>query len=420
MQPDSATPDVLVVGGGAVGVASAYELARAGATVTLLERGATLAWGCSAGNAGLICPSHAAPLATPAALRAGLRWMLRRDSPFYLRPRPATLPWLLRFVAACTPDHAKRGTLLLRELSEASLARHAEYAGCGVPTGFERRGILNTYESAAGFQAGQRDAAALTRSAQVLSGTAARRMEPALGDSVAGAIYYPEEAHCDPRQFVEAVGGAAVAAGVDVRLGHDVTGFRVADQRVAAVETTEGTFHPAIVVLAAGVWTAQLARSLHLPLPLTGGKGYHVDVLPAENDPRVPVFMQESRVIATPLPNRLRLAGTLELAGHDLGLDPIRIAALRRAAARVLPAVTTARPVREVWAGLRPCAPDGLPMIGRAVPWRNLILATGHAMLGLTLAPITGVLVTELVQNERARLNLPSLSPDRFRYRHRD
>lgn len=411
------TEEVLVVGGGAIGAAVALELARRGARPVLVERGSALAAGCSAGNAGLICPSHSAPLATPAALRQGLRWMLTPDSPFRLHPRPALVPWLFRFAAASTNRRAEASTRLIRELSQASLELHAGLAGEGLDTGFERRGVLNVYESEAGFAAGRKEAEANSSTGmrpRVLVEGDVQDVEPAVGPEVAGAVLYPDEAHCDPLRFVQAVGRAAAHAGAEIRTGVEVLRVRRRDGRIAAVETSAGELRPGSVVLATGAWTPRLSRDLGLFVPVEGGKGYHVDVASAPGDPRIPVFMQESRVIATPLEGRLRLAGTLELAGLDLGIDARRTEAIVAAARRVLPLLGAPR-VLERWAGLRPCAPDGLPLIGRPAELENLILATGHAMMGLTLAPITGRLVADLLAGEAPGHDVMPLAPDRFR-----
>jgi D-amino-acid dehydrogenase len=409
--------DVLVIGGGAIGVAAAYELAREGAQVTLVEKGARLASGCSAGNAGLICPSHSAPLATPRALRQGIAWALRRDSPLYLKPRPAVVPWLVRFAAASTSARAREATALIRALSQASLALHAALAEAGIETGFERRGVLNAYETEAGFRDGRAEASANAKGGlrvEVLEGDEARQLEPALSSAVRGAAYYPDEAHCDPARFVARVGAAAEACGARIETDLEVLGFRTSNGRVEAVETTRGRRPAGTFVLAAGAWTRQLARLLGLHLPIEGGKGYHVELEPGERAPRVPVFLQESRVIATPYPARIRLAGTLELAGLDLGVDPVRVGAIVAAARRNVLGLD-GLPVTHVWRGLRPCAPDGLPVVGRPRRFENVLVATGHAMMGLTLAPVTGKVVAELGAGRSPTYDVGSLTPDRFR-----
>ena len=234
-----------------------------------------------------------------------------------------------------------------------------------------------------------------------------RRLEPALTGELAGGIFHPEEAHCDPRGFVDAVGRAAAEVGAEIRTGVEVRRLRPG----LVVETGEGELRPRAVVLAAGVWSSRLARPVGLFLPLEGGKGYHVDLETGPNDPKVPLFMQEARTIATPLRDRLRLSGTLELAGLDLTISERRVGAIRRAFRRVL-GDDSGRRIIETWAGLRPCTPDGLPVIGRV---DGVVVATGHAMKGLSLAPVTAKLVGELVAGESPSYDLAPFSPRRFR-----
>ena len=412
----SSRPDVLVVGGGAIGVASALELTRRGARVTLLERDSQLAAGCSAGNAGLICPSHALPLARPASLRNAVHWMLRRDSSLHLRARPAILPWLARFAAASTPARADAGMRLIRSLSLASLELHAQFAAAGIDTGFTRRGVLNVYETEAGFATGRHEAElhadAGLRSEQV-DPHRARALEPALVGSFAGAVLYPDEAHCDPERFVSAVGDAAVAAGAKIRLGVEVLSVRRDGPGAVVVDTTIGPVGAGTIVVAAGAWTPEVVRELGIFVPVEAGKGYHVDFEATDADPEVPVFLREAHVVATPLPGRLRIAGVLELSGLDLSVDRVRLEAILHASGRVLR--VEGRPVVGIWRGLRPCAPDGLPIIGRPRSHDAVVLATGHAMMGLTLAPVTGRLVAEMVVGDTPSHDASGLRPDRFR-----
>ena len=383
-----AKPDVVIVGGGAIGVCCALELARRGATVTLLERGPELASGCSAGNAGLICPSHSAPIANPVSVRNGLRWMWKRDSPFYLRPRPAVLPWLARFMLAAR--HWEEGARTLRALSVESLELHAEL-GRRLGTSFDRSGTLNVYATAAGLED---EAAGAGRSGlryEVLDADETRALEPALIGPVAGGVRYPDEGRVDPKLFVEAVGRAAVDAGVEIRTETDV---RSLDELNAAT-----------VVVAAGVWSRQL-----VDLPLEGGKGYHIDFERSDDDPRIPAWVQETWTLATPLPDRLRLSGTLELAGLDLSISQPRVDAIRRAGERWFRGVA-GRPAIDIWAGLRPCLPDGLPAIGRV---GRTVIATGHAMKGVSHAPVTGRIVAQLLSGEEPAHDLTPLDPSRF------
>ncbi len=403
-------PDVAIIGGGAVGTACALELARRGAGVTLLERGPELGSGCSAGNAGLICPSHSTPISNPAAVRNGLRWMLDRDSPFYLRPRPAALPWLARFLLAAR--RAPAGARAIRDLSVASLELHAGLAD-HLDTGFERRGVLNVYATEESYAAGRREAEASGLRFEALDRDDALGLEPALGPRTLGAVYYPREAHVDPLRFVQAIGAAAAAEGAAVRTEVEVRRLRRLGDGVA-IETSEGELRPETVVLAAGAWSSGLARTADVYLPLEGGKGYHVDLEGADSDPKIPTWLQESWAIATPLPGRLRLAGTLELAGLDLSINSRRAEAVRNGGVRGLRGLEGRR-VLDVWAGLRPCTPEGLPVIGRPKRVPGLVLATGHAMKGVSLAPVTGQLVAELVARETPSHDLAPFRPDRFR-----
>lgn len=403
------TPDVVIVGGGAIGAACALELTRAGTSVTLLERGPALASGCSAGNAGLICPSHSTPLSNPAAVRNGLRWMLAPDSPFYLKPRLAAVPWLARFALAAR--NAERGARVIRDISVASLELHATW-GEELGTGFERRGVLNVYATEETLAAGRHEGEASGLPFDLLDRSAAMGLEPSLADHTVGAVLYPREGHCDPLSFVRAVGEAAVAAGAVVRTGADARLRRAG--RGVAVRIGGEELRPGTVVLAAGAWSGKLAKDVAVGIPLEGGKGYHVDLEPGAGDPVRPVWLQESWAIATPLPGRLRLAGTLELAGLDLSINRRRADAVRAGGARGLRGIAERRVV-DVWAGLRPCTPDGLPVIGRPSEAPGLVVATGHAMKGLSLAPVTGRLVTDVVSGVEPSHDLRPFSPDRFR-----
>lgn len=408
--------DVIVVGGGAVGIATALELARAGAKVTVLEAGPEVGSGCSGGNAGLICPSHAAPLATRAALADGLRFLLTPDGPLRLRARPTFLPWLARFVVACTPGRERASTDLLRSLARESLILHAQL-GRDFNTGVERTGTLNIYETERLFERGKHEAAEHARFAmrvEFLSSREATELEPALLGPLAGAIHYPDELSGDPLEFVLATCRAATAAGANVRTRVEVLGFETRGSRINHVETTAGRFAAGAVVLAAGVWSKALVRDLHLPLPVEGGRGYHVDFSGSVADPRMPLFLQEARVVATPLPGKLRLAGMFELTGLDSPVDVRRVRAIRQAGATRVGGLAS-RSVADVWSGFRPCAPDGLPIVGRPTQFENLVIATGHSMLGFTLAPITGKLVRQLVLDGPPSADIHLLHPDRFR-----
>ena len=289
--------------------------------------------------------------------------MWKRDSPFYLRPRPAVLPWLARFALASR--RSEDGARAIRELSVAGLELHARW-GEELGTSFERTGTLNVYETEEGLahEADAAEGGGLRY--EVLDADETRALEPALIGPVVGSVRYPDEGRVDPKRFVEAVGRAAAEAGVGDP--HRCRG-PVARRRSQA-ET---------VVVAAGAWSRELVK-----LPLEGGKGYHVDFALAEGDPRIPSWIQETWTIATPLPDRAATVGnTRARRARPLGLAS-HAWTRSAAAATAGSAASPGRPVLETWAGLRPCLPDGLPAIGRL---GRVVVATGHAMKGVSLSP---------------------------------
>lgn len=416
MRVDPRHPEVAIVGAGSLGLMTALELSRRGLRPVILERGADVLSGCSPGSAGLLSPAHSAPLSTPSAVREGLRHMLRRDSPFSMRPRPQLAPWLMRFMFAARKERVRIATELIRDFSFASLELHKRLAEEGLDTGLEILGALNVYESEKGYAAGVAEAEDLSAhgiKAQVMSVEEVREFEPALSERVRGGVFYAEEAQCDPERFMLAAAAAAVDAGAVLCTRAEVLDATVSAGRVVSLDTTIGQIHPGQLVVANGAWTVELSRRLGLRIPVQGGKGYHVDLAPAKTDPAVPVYMQEARVIATPYANRLRLAGTLQLTGLSMRMDQARVRATLGSGMRTLRGIDAAR-VTEVWRGIRPCTPDGLPILGRSERVQNVVFATGHAMKGLHLAPETGRVVSQVVLGDEPTRDLAPFSPDRF------
>lgn len=411
--PTESAPDVVVVGAGIVGAFSALELARAGARVEVVERGHSWGEGCSWGNAGLIVPSHARPIAAPESLRAGLVWMLRRDSPFGLRLRPSLTPWLVRYARASTAQRARAGETLQRELCSESLALFRGLSAEGIDGGFRERGCLTVHTSAeaeehAAAEAGSDTGRAL--GARLLSGDEARELEPALTPRVRAAVLFPHEGQCDPVKLARSVGAAAVAHGARLRPRVEAYSLR-ADEQGAVVETTEGPIRAGHAVVAAGAWSEQFARALGIRLPLQGGKGYAVEWDRELVPLRVPIYMHAERCVANPMEDRTRMTGGLVLDGLDERFDDRRVRAIAAAAQAVL-GVTAAPRLR--WRGLRPCTPDGLPVIGAHRRASRAIFATGHGMLGVTLAPLTGRLVSAIVEGTSDGGAVDALSPERF------
>jgi D-amino-acid dehydrogenase len=405
--------EIVVVGAGAIGASAAYALALAGHEVVVLERGA-IGMGASAGTACMVTASHAERMATRGMLLEGIRFLPDPTGPFSLRPRPRLLPWLARFTAASLTGDAHGGTALLRRLAVESVELHRGWAR-ELETGLVEAGTLNVYLSEAGL-AGRAAAVAEHRAAgfevELLDAGELRERQPAILGA-AGAAFYPNDAHVDSLRFTQAAAEGARRAGAQVLEGVEVLGVR----RTAAelrVETTGGAIAAQRLVLAAGVWSPRLARDLELTLPLEGAKGYHVELDGLEETVRQPVYLYETRVVATPLAGRLRLAGTLELGSDPDAVGRRRVDAVVAAGRRHIAGVDGAR-VSHVWRGLRPMAPDGMPIIGHAPSDRRVIVATGHGVLGITLAPSTAELVASLAAGNELDPSLAALRPGRFR-----
>ena len=410
LQRSGAPDDVVVVGAGAVGVAVAYELAGRGASVTVLERGPAPASGCSAGNAGIVGPSHVEPLASGAAIVEGIRSLVPPPGPFGLQLRPALAPWLARFAAAARPRRRDAAARLLQELAVESYERHLSI-GERLDTGLVRRGFLGIYETPAAFEEARGHVAG-DPAVEVLDGEATAAASPALSVRPVGGILSTRDAHCDPERFVSALAAAASERGAQIVPGVEVLGIRRRGGRATTLSTTAGELAVGTVVIAAGVWSGALAASLPIAAPLQGGKGYHLELERAgEFGP--PVYFPELRIVATPLDGRLRVTGMLHLSGTDLSVDERRVALIAREAARLL-GDAGSRPLLRTWRGLRPCTPDGLPLIGPVPGAENVVAAFGHGQWGLQLAPVTGRLVADLLDGRRDP-RLDALSAGRFR-----
>lgn len=415
-----AAKKIIVIGGGAIGLCAAYYLREAGCDVTVLEMD-TIGSGSSLHNAGLVVPSHFVPLASPGVLGLSLRWMLNPESPFYIKPRldGDLAGWFWHFLRSATERRAERAMPLLRDLSWASLALFEDLAKLPeMDFEFRKLGLLMLFRTAHGRARSEKAAEQATKigvGAQVLDRGGLQEVEPGVRFNASGGVFYPGDAHLTPALFIEQLRECLTRQGVHFFTSTRVTGFGTRPGGISSVQSASGTFIADEFILAGGAWSPGILRLLRLSLPLQPGKGYSVTVHRGSVRPRIPYLLEEDRVAVTPMGDRLRFAGTMELAGLDTSINLRRVNAILRAIPKYIAALEpAAAEYAEVWAGLRPCTPDGLPFIGRFSRWENLIAATGHAMIGISLAPITGKLVKEIVHGKAPSVDLHLLRPDRY------
>jgi D-amino-acid dehydrogenase len=411
---------VIIVGGGVIGLCAAHYLRGDGAAVTVLEKG-EVGSGSSSQNAGLVPPSHFIPLASPGVISQGLKWMLDPDSPFYIKPRldPDLIRWIWKFRAASTDRQMRIAMPLLLQLARLSFSLYQDLAKLkDCEFGFQKRGLLMVFNSERGRHHCMEEAHyahALDLEARVLDPRELAILEPDIRIQARGAVYYPGDAHLSPGRFVEALTHTLLSQGVVVKPSTQVLGFTTSSGRVSGVRTTSGTLEADDIVIAGGAWSPGLMRTVGIRLLLQAGKGYSITLRNPARKPSIPLILTEARVAVTPMAEGLRFAGTMELAGVNLSVNKRRVEAIAKAVPRYLPDFKAANiDTTNPWSGLRPCTPDGLPYIGRFSSCENLIAATGHAMIGISLAPVTGKLVSDIVAERTPSVDLTLMHPDRF------
>ncbi len=409
--------DVLILGGGVIGLSCALFLLRAGRSVTVLDQG-VVGHGSSRGNCGTITPSHL-PLHAPGTIAKALKWMLKRDAPFYVKPTldPELLTWMLNFARLCNERDFRRNAgikteLLLRSRERLGQLIRDEQLECE----FADSGTLYVWREARALHAAYHDYEMLRElgvPVELLDGAALRAKEPALKAGMAGGHWHPGDARLRPDRYVAELARAVRAAGGAILEQTTVQGFRVDGGRIAGVTTAAREQRAGEVVLALGAWSPQLAKQLGLRLPIQPGKGYSITYTRPQRAPRIPLVLEERSVCVTAWDSGYRLGSTMEFSGYDRTLNQRRLDALKRGAAEYLEE-PEGPAIEEQWYGWRPMTYDDLPVIGRAPGLDNLTLATGHGMLGVSLSAITAQLVSELLTGRAPSLDLTPYSVKRF------
>ncbi|WP_435134640.1 NAD(P)/FAD-dependent oxidoreductase [Formosa sp. A9] len=410
--------NVVIIGGGIIGLCSAYYLVKAGHQVTVIDK-SDMTSGASFVNAGYITPSHFIPLAAPGMISKGIKWMFNSASPFYVKPRldKDFLQWTWAFNKSATASKVERAipiikaiNLLSRDLYEA-LQSTSEFN-----FHYEHKGLLMCYKTdAAGeeeWEVGQRG---IQEGLQVkhLSKTDLKDYEPNVDLNVAGAVYYESDAHMTPGEFMPAMLDFLKQEGVTFLANETVEDISVNNKKISKIKTNKRELQADEVVLAAGSWSPLLTQKLGLKIPVQAGKGYRINVHRATGI-QMPAILVEAKVAVTPMQGFTRFAGTMELGGINHTINPKRVQAIANAAASYYNDMTIdAKEMADADCGLRPCTPDGLPYIGKSKVCDNLTIATGHAMMGWSLGPATGKLVSEIISDKKTTLNLDAFHPDR-------
>jgi D-amino-acid dehydrogenase len=410
-----------VVGAGVIGLSTAYYCARRGHRVTVLDRNPVQRDGCSFGNAGMIVPSHFVPLAAPGMVALGLKWMWNPESPFWIKPRLSLelLEWSYRFWRASTAEHVRRSAPLIRDLSLASRACFEELST--IPDGgfgLEKRGLLMLCKTnhALEEEAKTADRAKeLGIPAEVLGAAQTAELDPGVRMDIAGSVYFPKDCHLSPQRFMATLLRQLEAMGVEFRWETEVDKVVKKGDRIEGISTNHGIFQAEEYVLCGGSWSPNLVADLNLDLPMQAGKGYSLTLPHPRQLPKICSIFTEARVAVTPMGSTLRIGGTMEIAGLNEDINPVRVRGIIKAVPKYYPDFKIEDFYGiQPWRGLRPCSPDGLPYLGRTRRYRNLIVATGHAMMGLSLGPITGQLVSQILGAEKTEIDLSLLSPDRY------
>lgn len=413
-------PKVVVVGGGVIGISCAYYLARGGARVVVLERERVGA-GASEGNAGTVSPGHP-PLNRPGRVAGALRQMLDPTSPLYVRPswNPGLWRWLAGFARYCTEEHVEACMAVMAPLGKQTFALFEELVREErIECDYRADGYYDVCATLEGFAEARAEGAVLGRygyGPQIVDGDELRYREPAMGPGALGAVYFPEAATLDPARFLTRLADVTRRRGVEVREGASARSVVVDGGRATGVRLGSNDVESCdAVVLATGAYSLRMARRVGVRLPVQPGKGYHRDIGVGPNGApsmRIACVLNESSVFCTPFDTFVRFAGTMEFSGLNRVMREPRLRQLTRAAKEAFPGLGTARPSSE-WCGLRPMSVDGLPIVGPLGGVDGLTVATGHGMLGLTLAPVTG----EIIANHVLRGADPrteGLSPARF------
>lgn len=410
---------VTIIGGGIIGLCSAYYLLKQGFKITILEQGDLLN-NCSSGNAGMIVPSHFVPLAAPGMISKGIKWMFNSKSPFYVKPslNPELISWGLKFWKHANQQHVDRSAMPLRDLHLLSKALYEELAKePELNFDLAEKGILMLFKEQA---TADEEIHMATKAQQlgldiaVLNAKETQLLEPDTKLDVLGAVHYRCDGHLYPNNLVKHLIAYLKNNGVELVTNCKVNGFDIVNGKITNIKTDNQTYSSDLVVMTGGAWLPELARKAGLNISVMPGKGYSFMV---EQPQKIhhPSLLLEARVAVTPMNGQVRFGGTMEIAPINHQINKNRVQGIVNSIPQYYPDYQVQVPeLKDVWHGFRPCSPDGLPYIGYSKKVSNLIVAGGHGMMGVSLAPATGKLVSELATDRKLSTNIAMYDVERF------
>ncbi len=411
----------IIIGGGIIGLSSALYLKRSGWDVNVLDKG-DFTDNCSYGNCGYICPSHFIPLATPGVVKQGLKWMWNSKSPFYVQPRLDwnLISWGLKFMRSATAKNVEEAAIPLRDIALLSKKEYESWLGSDFNFAYEKKGLLEIFQTDAGAEHAKHTVEKAhdigLSDTKLLKKEELQALEPHTTINGQGAILFNCDAHCYPNKLMQQLIGLLQKEGVKLLPGQEVVSFEKNNQRITKVITANAVYEADKIVIATGSWSRGIAALAGINIPLMPGRGYSVTL---ENSPykvNYPAVLLEGRAAITPMDgNKIRFGGTMEITAHKTPPRMNRVQGILDAVKRFYPEFDVPFPPQEkIWYGYRPCSADGLPYIGRVKKYDNLVVATGHSMLGLSLGAGTGKLVSEIINEQAPSMNIKPFAVERF------
>lgn len=409
----------IVLGGGAIGLASAYQLSRTGWDVTVIDKHepGTKA---SGHNAGWLIPSMSVPVTAPGVIPQSLRWMLRKDSPVYVSPsfRPEFLGFMARMAASCTQNRYEQGSEILTAMSSTALSSIDELRADGVEFEMHEEALTMLFTDSQKLDHRVEELRLIESELPGFSWREVNRTEldlftPRLTSDVVAAIESRGDRSVDPLSFVRGLAAACTRAGVEIRVGNPGTLVPGRDGQ-ARVVVGRDVLEADKIIVAAGAWTNQVLAGIGTHVALQAGKGYGYDLPVSTSTPRGPIYLAEGKVAITPLDSKVRVSGTMGFGGLDESIDTTRAGGILTSLGSYFADWPDSATAPEPWTGLRPMTPDGVPIIGELPGYPQVIVATGHVMLGISLASVTGQIVTDIVNRTVTDDVVARLSPRRF------